>query len=74
MRSGCETRPLENAFGVDEHRVQVGFFGRLLERYYALFPADRIKIMILEEWARNPLEAIAGRSLDVWREPGLKAG
>lgn len=50
---------LAEGLAPEQHRVQVGFYHRLLSRYYELFPAEDIKVLIFEEWREDPLSTIS---------------
>ena len=54
----------------EQHRVQVGFYHRLLSRYYELFPAEDFRVMIFEEWRAEPEPAIQGLFEFLGVDPG----
>jgi len=59
VRHGHEPRPPEEAFGLDEQRVQVGFYHALLSRYVERFGAEQIHVMLFDDLKARPLEAFA---------------
>lgn len=50
VQNGFETRSVSDAFSLEEHRVQAGFYHRMLKRYFDLFPREQIMVLIFEEW------------------------
>lgn len=40
------------------HYKQLGFYGKQLQRYYDLFPADRIKVYLYEDLKTKPIELL----------------
>jgi hypothetical protein len=57
VRGGLETRPPEDAFGPEEHRVQVGHYAANLAPWVERF--DRVCVLQFEEWTRDGLGTLA---------------
>ena len=77
-RGGGETLAFADALAAEPERIaanwgplyryrDLGFYGRQLERYRALFPADRIEVVLHDDLRADPHGTLAGlfRFLDV---------
>ena len=53
-----EERPLEDLLHADERLVQTGMYGKLLGRYFELFPRKNIKVLVYEEMSADPYGAL----------------
>src|SRR5262249_28713135 len=40
--------------------ARIARFGEQLERYLALFPASQVRVIVMEEWIRNPRQTYLG--------------
>ncbi len=58
VRGGLETRPPEEAFGPDEHRVQIGHYERNLAPWRERF--EHVCVLQFEEWTERGLGELAG--------------
>ncbi len=58
-RGGLETRPPEDAFDPDEHRIQIGRYARNLDPWLERFPREQIQVLFFEEWTADGLHALA---------------
>jgi hypothetical protein len=69
MRMGTSTREISDALSdpAKVHWIQVGFYHRLLKRYFDIFPRDNIKIIIFERFVRDK----AGTMRDIYRFLGV---
>jgi len=76
-RDGVEARAVADAFGPDEHRLQVGFYGRLLRPWFERFGS--VHVMFVEEWtgvdasARFALADALGVDREPWEAPPARA-
>lgn len=70
-RDGLESRPPQAAFADGEHRVEVGFYGRLLQPWFERFGAD-VRVVFADDWggadpaARRSLAAFLGLNPAPW--------
>ncbi len=75
-RDGVEQRPPEQAFAAEEHRVRVGFYGRLLRPWGERF---EVHVVFASEWggedptARLGLAAFLGLDPEPWRAVPARA-
>jgi len=53
-----EKRPIEDLLSSNGFLVQYGMYAKQLEKYFALFPKENIKILIFEEMIKNPSKAL----------------
>lgn len=58
MRLGNESRPIEQAFTEQDHRVRNGCYYALLQPWFELFDASQIKVILFEELVREPMQLL----------------
>ena len=58
LRYGRADWKVEDAFGEDEHYVQVGFYYGKLKRYFDLFPREQIKICLHADFSRDAISVM----------------
>lgn len=54
VRLGNENRPVEEALGEHEYAVTHGLYARWLRNWYALFAPEQIKVVLFDDWQRDP--------------------
>lgn len=59
VRLGDEDRPVDEALNEDEYAVTHGLYAAWLRNWYALFPAEQIKIVLFDDFQRDPLGTYA---------------
>lgn len=55
VRAKREDRPVEEAFGSEERRVERYRYYHYLKNWYDLFPADQIKVILFDDVIKNPV-------------------
>ncbi len=53
-----EEQRIEKGFFWDVHYLSAGYYASQVQRYLSIFPRQRIKILIFEEWIQNPEDTI----------------
>ena len=56
VRDARESWHVEKAFDPGSHYVQVGFYYAKMKRYYDLFPARQIKVVLFDDLKREPMK------------------
>ena len=56
VRDARESWHVEKAFDSGSHYVQVGFYYAKMKRYYDLFPARQIKVVLFDDLKREPMK------------------
>lgn len=56
VRNARETWRVDKAFDPGSHYVRVGFYYEKLKRYYDLFPAGQIKVILFDDLKQSPLD------------------
>jgi hypothetical protein len=55
VRYGRVSTDFRTAFDPESHYVRMGFYARLLEPYYARCAREQIRIVLFEDFTRNPM-------------------
>ena len=71
MRRGEAVRSFDEELTLESSHVKEGFYYARLKRYFDLFPRQRIKIYIFEEFKKNPLRVLVDLFEFLGVDPGF---
>ena len=62
------------ALGADSRYVRIGYYAEALRRYYALFPRDRLRVVLHDDLRADPAALMSGLYAFLGADPAFRPG